>query len=64
MTTQKPKGEWAEIMQPIIDKFRLAAKINQSAMWDAKGSAAMAELLTEMADKLDEGCRREHIVGQ
>jgi hypothetical protein len=52
-------GEWSALLKPIIDKFKLAADFEMKTCWDAEGSAAMAMLLTQIGEKLDEARQLE-----
>lgn len=46
--------KWTEVVQPHVEKFRLAAKFGGSVVYNAEGCKAMAEILTRMASTLDE----------
>lgn len=49
------KETWSEVIAPLAAKFTTAWISGGDAIWNAKGSQAMAKLLTEMAHKLDNG---------
>lgn len=60
-------GEWSEVMQPIVAKLEVGANFGRETAWNKEGSAAMAKLLRELAEKADAGidlvCRlREQLV--
>lgn len=44
---------WAEAVKPLVVRFEIAAAFRQEAVWNARGSEAMAILLKEMAKRLD-----------
>jgi hypothetical protein len=46
-------GTWADLVKPLVARFEVAEKLGQEAVHNAEGSAAIAELLREMARKLD-----------
>lgn len=46
-------GTWAEVTEPLVTRFDIAAKFNGDAVHNAEGAMALAELLRSMAAKLD-----------
>lgn len=59
MTSTSERSEtapetWASIIQPHVRRFEVAAAVGGQATYNATGSAAMAKLLREMADKTDQ----------
>jgi hypothetical protein len=54
-----PTKTWTQVVAPLVRRFEVAAAINGQAVWNAKGSAAMAKVITEMATKLDTAIRQQ-----
>ncbi len=46
-------GTWTDAVTPLIGRFELAAKFDANAVHNGDGSAALAELLRNMAAALD-----------
>jgi len=46
---------WRKIIDPTVAKFNAAWLSNGTATWTGEGAKALAKLLTEMADHLDNG---------
>ena len=54
-TEDEPAPEtWSEVSHGLVRRFRVAAAVGGSAVWNAKGSAACAELIEAMVTALDE----------
>lgn len=51
---------WAETVEPIAQRLSVAAAFNQNFVHNPKGAKATAELLREMARKLDIAIQREY----
>jgi hypothetical protein len=52
----RPSREWREMVKPIVQKCRLAVKLDMNITFNTDGSAALADLLDRMATTLDEHC--------
>jgi hypothetical protein len=55
-----PKGQWMTMLQPIIDRWELCAKIGLTFSETPDGCAALAQLVTDMATKLDNEIERQN----
>lgn len=44
---------WVETVKPMVKKLRLASLINQNFTYNPNGCQALAELLEQMASRLD-----------
>lgn len=52
--TATPNDEWQNVVHRLCAKLKLGAALGQGFEFNPKGAAAMAELLAEMAIRLDE----------
>jgi hypothetical protein len=52
-------SSWAELVQPIVGKFRVGAAFGYDVVYNPQGCDALAKLLTAMAAKLDLAVERE-----
>jgi hypothetical protein len=46
--------EWAKAVEPIVKKCRLAVMLEMNASFNGDGATALAQLLEEMAKRLDD----------
>lgn len=44
---------WMDMVQPLVQRFEVAAKFDQQAVHNAQGSDAIAKLMKAMAGRLD-----------
>ena len=49
------QASWTEVIKPLAAKFTTAWLSDGDAVWNAEGAEAMSKLLTQMAEKLDNG---------
>lgn len=49
-----PGQSWIEVTRPIVERWKLCAKLNMSWTENAKGCAALATLVSDMARIIDE----------
>lgn len=59
--TEKP---WIEMVQPIVKKCRLAIALDMNTSFNMEGSMALADLLEQMAQRLDEALEGSRAAGQ
>lgn len=59
--TDKP---WIEMVQPIVKKCRLAIALDMNTSFNLDGSAALADLLEKMAERLDKALEDSRTAGQ
>jgi hypothetical protein len=55
---QGNNGSWADVVEPLVARFEVAAKFGADAVHNGTGAGAIAELLRSMAEKLDTACDR------
>lgn len=51
MPESKP---WAEVVEPVVKKFKLSTTLGMNTTFNPEGSAALADLLVQMAKLIDE----------
>lgn len=49
---------WADVTAAILRRFDIAAQFDGKAVWNAKGSAACAKIIREMARIIDDEIER------
>jgi hypothetical protein len=52
-------GTWMDAISPLVERFDVAAKFDQKAVCNAKGSVAIAKLMIKMASRLDHAASPE-----
>jgi hypothetical protein len=44
---------WVQLVQPLVQRCKIAFTFGQQACWDKEGSFALGKIIAEMAEKLD-----------
>lgn len=50
--------DWSKLVEPMVARCELAAKLGMNATWNPDGAAALGSLLKKMAATLDDEIKR------